>query len=133
VIIGNRRAGELRDEGKIRFVGVSEVSVDELRRARELVSVATVQNRFNLAEHDADPVLQACETDGLGFMPWAPIRMRHPVVASAVLAAIATRHRASPAQIALAWLLRRSPVVLPIRAPARWSICTRTSPPRPSS
>jgi len=105
---------ELRDEGKIRFVGVSEVSVDELRRARQLVDVVAVQNRFNLAEHEADPVLRACEADGLAFLPWAPIAMGDLLGSSAALTATASRHAATQAQIALAWLLHRSPVVLPI-------------------
>jgi pyridoxine 4-dehydrogenase len=63
---------ELRDEGKIRFIGVSEVSVDELQRARELIDVATVQNRFNIADQTAGDVVRVCEEDGIGFLPWAP-------------------------------------------------------------
>ena len=105
---------ELRDEGKIRFVGVSEVSVDELRRARRLVDIATVQNRFNLAERAADPVLEECEAEGIGFLPWAPIAMGDLLGSSSVLSDIAARHAATQSQIALAWLLHRSPVVLPI-------------------
>jgi pyridoxine 4-dehydrogenase len=105
---------ELRDEGKIRFVGVSEVSVDELRRARRLVDIATVQNRFNLAEPAADDVLAECESEGLGFLPWAPIGMGAVLGTSAALADSAARHGATQAQIALAWLLHRSPAVLPI-------------------
>jgi len=102
----------LRDEGKIRFVGVSEVSVDELRRARQLVEIATVQNRFNLADRAAADVLRVCEADGLGFLPWAPIA--RGLGNTCTLASVATTHEATQAQIALAWLLRRSPVVLPI-------------------
>jgi pyridoxine 4-dehydrogenase len=105
---------DLRDEGKIRFVGVSEVSVGELARARGLIDVATVQNRYNVIERGADDVLTACEADGIGFMPWAPIRTRDRPVSSGALSSIAARHGATPAQIALAWLLRRSPAVLPI-------------------
>jgi pyridoxine 4-dehydrogenase len=104
---------QLRDEGKIRFVGVSEVSLDELRQARQLIDIVTVQNRFNLAEQAAGDVLRACEADGIGFIPWAPIAMGGLTVSSN-LAGAAARHRATPAQIALAWLLQRSPVVLPI-------------------
>jgi aryl-alcohol dehydrogenase-like predicted oxidoreductase len=89
--------GELRDEGKIRFAGVSEVSVDELRRAREIVDVATVQNRFNHAKRGAEDVLAECEAAGIGFLPWAPM-------GSGDL---------EPAE-SLEWLLRRSPVILPI-------------------
>jgi len=105
---------ELRDEGKVRFVGVSEVSVDELRRARQLVDIATVQNRFNLAERSADDVLAECEAGGLGFLPWAPIAMGDLPGSSSALADAAAGHKATQAQIALAWLLHRSPVVLPI-------------------
>jgi pyridoxine 4-dehydrogenase len=90
---------ELRDEGKIRFVGVSEVSVAELQQARDLIDIATVQNRFNVHEQAADDVLRACEADGIGFMPWAPIGMGNLT---------------TPAQEQLAWLLQRSPVILPI-------------------
>ncbi len=105
---------ELRDEGKIRFVGVSETSVDELRRARQLVDIATVQNRFNLADHAADDILGECEADGLGFLPWAPIGMGDVLDSMDALASAAARHGATQAQMALAWLLHRSPVVLPI-------------------
>ena len=122
--------GELRDEGKIRFVGVSEVSLAELRRAGELIEIATVQNRYNLGERSADDVLGACEAEGIGFIPWAPIAMGELVGSPGALAAVAARHRATPAQVALAWLLDRSPVVLPIPAPARSSTFGRTSAPR---
>jgi hypothetical protein len=70
-----RRPRELRDEGKIRFAGVSEVTPDELRRARELIGIATVQNRFSLGEQEAAEVLRVCEADGIAFLPWAPVRM----------------------------------------------------------
>jgi pyridoxine 4-dehydrogenase len=106
--------GQLRDEGKIRFVGVSEVTIDELRRARELIDIATVQNRFNVADPTAAEVLSVCEADGIGFLPWAPIDMGELARPSGPLAALAVRHGATPAQVALAWLLHRSPVVLPI-------------------
>jgi pyridoxine 4-dehydrogenase len=105
---------ELRDEGKIRFVGVSEVSVDELRRAGEVLDVATVQNRFNIADQTADDVLRACEADGIGFLPWAPMDMGRLAGSTGALTGVAARHGATPAQIALAWLLQRSPVMLPI-------------------
>jgi pyridoxine 4-dehydrogenase len=105
---------ELRDEGKIRFVGVSEVSAAELARARELVEIATVQNRYNVAQRGADEVLAVCEVEGIGFMPWAPIRTGGQVVSSGALAAVAARHGATEPQVALAWLLQRSPVMLPI-------------------
>ena len=105
---------ELREEGKIRFVGVSEVSLDELRRARELIEIATVQNRFNVADQTAGDVLSACEAEGIGFLPWAPMAMGDLAQPSSTLAGVAARHGATPAQIAIAWLLQRSPVMLPI-------------------
>jgi aryl-alcohol dehydrogenase-like predicted oxidoreductase len=105
---------DLRDEGKVRFVGVSEVSLAELGRARRLVDIATVQNRFSLGEQAADDVLQACEEERIGFIPWAPIAMGDLPGSSRTPAGVAARHGATEAQIALAWLLGRSPVVLPI-------------------
>jgi pyridoxine 4-dehydrogenase len=104
----------LRDEGKIRLVGLSNVSLGELQQAQELVQVATVQNRFNLAERGDDDVLRACEAAGIGFIPFAPIAMGGLLGSSGALAAVAARHGATEAQIALAWLLDRSPVTLPI-------------------
>jgi pyridoxine 4-dehydrogenase len=105
---------QLRDEGKIRFVGISNVSVGELRRARELVEIATVQNRFNLAERASDGVLRECEAAGIGFMPYAPIGMGKLVGGDSPVTQVAVRNGATPAQIALAWLLHRSSVMLPI-------------------
>ncbi len=105
---------ELRDEGKIRFVGVSEVSLEELRRASELVDVVTVQNRFNYADQTAEDVLEACEAGRIGFIPWHPLATGDLARPSSALAGAADRHRATSAQLALAWLLHRSPVVLPI-------------------
>jgi len=102
---------ELRDEGKIRFVGLSEVSVDELAHVRTLIDVATVQNRYNLGDRAAQDVLEACERDGIGFIPWAPLNAGD---LSGPLEQAAARHDATPGQLALAWLLARSPVMLPI-------------------
>jgi pyridoxine 4-dehydrogenase len=106
--------GQLRDEGKIRFVGVSEVSLSELREVRRLIDVVTVQNRFNLADQAADDVVRACEAEGIGFIPWAPIAMGDLAVFSDAVDSVVARHGATPTQIALAWLLQRSSVVLPI-------------------
>ncbi len=105
---------ELREEGKVRFVGVSEVSVDELHQVQRLVEVATVQNRFNVAEPAADDVLATCEAQGIGFMPWAPMAMGDLLAGNGPLARAAKASSATPAQLALAWLLGRSPVMLPI-------------------
>lgn len=104
---------DLRDEGKIRFVGLSEVSCDQLRRAQAIVPIATVQNRFNVAERAAADVLAACEADGIAFLPWAPVRFDHVQVTAAVTG-VATRLGATPTQVAIAWLLQHSPVIVPI-------------------
>jgi pyridoxine 4-dehydrogenase len=103
---------ELRDEGKIRLVGVSNVSVEELETAREIVPIASVQNRFNLADRGSEDVLERCEELGLGFIPWRPV-FGGPTTGG-VLDEIASRHDATPTQIAIAWLLARSEVMLPI-------------------
>jgi pyridoxine 4-dehydrogenase len=105
---------ELRDEGKIRHVGLSEVTVDQLAHAREIAPIASVQNRFNAANRAAEDVLEACERDGLGFIPWFPLETGGLAEPGGPLAAAAERRGATAAQLALAWLLHRSPVMLPI-------------------
>ena len=105
---------ELRDEGKIRHVGVSNVSVEELERARAVVEVVTVQNRYNLEDQRSEDVLDVCEADGIGFIPWFPLATGSLAEPGGPLDRIARAHEATPAQIALAWLLARSPVMLPI-------------------
>jgi pyridoxine 4-dehydrogenase len=105
---------ELRDEGKIRHVGVSNVSVDELERARGIVEVVTVQNRYNLEDRDSEDVLERCEELGIGFIPWFPLATGRLAEPGGPLERIASEHDATPAQVALAWLLARSPVMLPI-------------------
>jgi pyridoxine 4-dehydrogenase len=105
---------ELQDEGKIRHVGISNVSVDELERARAIVEVVTVQNRYNLEDLDSEDVLEACEAAGIGFIPWFPLAVGRLAEAGGPLDRIADERDATPAQIALAWLLARSPVMLPI-------------------
>ena len=105
---------ELQDEGKIRHIGVSNVSVEELERARELVDVVTVQNRFSLAERDQEAVLDACERLGIGFIPWFPLATGDLARPGGPLDELARAHDATPSQLALAWLLARSRVMLPI-------------------
>jgi aryl-alcohol dehydrogenase-like predicted oxidoreductase len=105
---------ELQDEGKIRHVGISNVSVDELERARAIVEVVTVQNRYNLEDRDSEDVLEACELAEIGFIPWFPLAVGRLAEAGGPLDRIASEHDATPAQIALAWLLARSAVMLPI-------------------
>jgi len=104
----------LREEGKVRLVGLSNVSVEELERAERIVPIASVQNRFNLEDRKAEDVLEACEERGIGFIPWFPLATGKLARSGGPLDEIAERHDATPSQIALAWLLTRSPVMLPI-------------------
>jgi pyridoxine 4-dehydrogenase len=105
---------ELRDEGKIRQLGVSNVSVDELDRAQAMTEIVSVQNRFNLRDRDSEDVLDACAQRGLAFIPWFPLAAGPLARPGGPLDQIAERHDATPSQIALAWLLNRSPAMLPI-------------------
>jgi aryl-alcohol dehydrogenase-like predicted oxidoreductase len=105
---------ELRDEGKIRHIGLSEVSVEQLEHARSMTPIATVQNRYNVAGRDAEDVLEACEREGIGFIPWFPLNTGKLAGEGGPLDEMAESHGSSPAQLALAWLLHRSPVMLPI-------------------
>jgi pyridoxine 4-dehydrogenase len=105
---------ELRDEGKIRHLGVSNVTVEELDRAQALTEVVSVQNRFNLQDRHAEDVLDACADRGLAFIPWFPLATGDLAKPGGPLDRIAARHDATPSQVALAWLLQRSPAMLPI-------------------
>ena len=105
---------KLRDEGKIGFIGLSEVTVDELRAAQAIAPVATVQNLYNLANRSAEELLDYSAANSIGFIPWFPLATGELAKAGSPLAELAARHGASPSQLALAWLLHRSPVVLPI-------------------
>jgi pyridoxine 4-dehydrogenase len=105
---------ELQDEGKIRHVGVSNVSTEQLDQARSIVEVVTVQNRFNLVDRHFEDVLEVCERDGLGFFPWFPLAAGDLAKPGRLVDELARRHDATPSQIALAWLLARSPAMLPI-------------------
>ena len=105
---------QLREEGKIAHVGVSNVTVDQLREAQGIVPIVSVQNRYNLSDRHSEDVLEACESDGLGFLPWFPLATGQLTKGGGPLAKVAKAHKATPAQVALAWLLRRSPVMLPI-------------------
>ncbi|OJF12625.1 aldo/keto reductase [Couchioplanes caeruleus] len=109
---------ELRAEGKIGRIGLSEVTVAELQQAREIVDVASVQNRYNLLDRVHEPVLVACERAGIAFMPWRPVAAGTSG-AKAEIAAVASETGATATQVALAWLLGRSPVMLPIPGTAR--------------
>jgi pyridoxine 4-dehydrogenase len=105
---------ELQEEGKIRHVGVSNVSEEELERARAVVDVVTVQNRYNLADRASEGVLDACEPAGIGFIPWFPLATGDLARPGGPLDELARAHDATPSQLALAWLLARSPNMLPI-------------------
>jgi pyridoxine 4-dehydrogenase len=105
---------ELQDEGKIRNAGVSNVDIDQLEVARGILDVVSVQNRFNLADRSAEPVLERCEELGIDFIPWFPLAAGDLAEPGGAAAEIADAHDASPGQIAIAWLLRRSPVTIPI-------------------
>ena len=105
---------ELREEGKVRYVGLSEVGVEEIQRAQEIVPVVSVQNRYNLTDRGSEDVLDFCEREGIGFIPWFPLATGDLARPGGPLDEIAARHDASPGQVALAWLLWRSPVMLPI-------------------
>ena len=104
----------LVEEGKVRHVGLSEVTVDELRAAQEIVPIATVQNLYNVANRHSEALLDHCTQHGIGFIPWFPIATGELVSPDGPLTALAARTGHSQAQLALAWLLRRSPVMLPI-------------------
>jgi aryl-alcohol dehydrogenase-like predicted oxidoreductase len=104
----------LIDDKVIRFAGLSEVSVEEIEAASKVFPVATVQNRYNLADRDSEAVLDHCEKKGIGFIPWFPLAAGELAGPGSVLAATAKAHGATPGQVALAWLLKRSPVMLPI-------------------
>ena len=109
--------GEIRtmqDEGLIRLIGLSEVSVDDVVAAQEFFEVASVQNRYNLADRASEALLDFSIEHGIGFIPWYPLGARALVATDGPLGAIAAAKGCTPSQVALAWLLQRSPVMLPI-------------------
>ncbi len=105
---------KLQDEGKIAHIGLSEVDVDQLREAQGIATIASVQNLYNLANRKAEDLLDYCEANGLGFIPWFPLATGDLARGDGPLKDIAEKKGASPSQLALAWLLHRSPVMLPI-------------------
>jgi aryl-alcohol dehydrogenase-like predicted oxidoreductase len=104
----------LLDEGIIRHAGLSGASVADIKAAGKVFKVATVQNRYNLIDRGSEDVLEFCERHGIGFIPWYPLAAGDLARSGSLLDSVAKRHRAAPSQIALAWLLRRSPAMLPI-------------------
>lgn len=105
---------DLRAEGKVREVGLSEVTVDQIEAARRLVPVVSVQNLYNLGERRSEDVLEHCQASGIGFIPWYPIANAGLAARGGPLHSVADELGATWAQVALAWLLHRSPVMLPI-------------------
>jgi len=105
---------ELQQHGKIRHIGLSNVDVKELARARKAATIVSVQNLYNLGDRSSDAVIDVCAKAGLAFLPWYPLHGRNAVTSQPRWREIARRHNANTAQMALAWLLRRSPVMLPI-------------------
>lgn len=105
---------ELQDDGVINHLGLSNVTVEQLDRARDITEIATVQNKYNIATREDEAVLEACEEAGIGFIPWAPIGAGSFGEKATTLQTVAQAHDATPHQIALAWLLHHSPVILPI-------------------
>jgi len=110
---------EFQREGKIRHAGLSEVTVEQIERARKFFDVVSVQNRYNLADREWENVLDYCDRENIAFIPWYPLQTGKLAGTSGSLTSIATRHHATPAQIALAWLLKRSKVMLPIPGTSR--------------
>jgi pyridoxine 4-dehydrogenase len=104
----------LQQEGKIRHIGLSEVNVEQLEAAQKITPIVSVQNMYNITVRSAEPVLEACEAQGIGFIPWFPLAAGPLAAPDGPLQRIAAEHRATPSQLALAWLLKRSPVMLPI-------------------
>jgi aryl-alcohol dehydrogenase-like predicted oxidoreductase len=104
----------LQDEGKIGHIGLSEISVDDLLEAQKTATIATVQNLYNLSNRSAEALLDHCAAHDIGFIPWFPLATGELSKPGGPLASISEQHGASPSQLALAWLLHRSPVMLPI-------------------
>ena len=110
---------ELQDQGKVRHVGLSEVSVSEIERSRKIVRIVSVQNRYSPTDRQHENVLDYCERETMAFLPWYPLGAGAALRPGSPLARVAARVQATPAQVAIAWLLRRSPVMLPIPGTSR--------------
>jgi pyridoxine 4-dehydrogenase len=104
----------LQAQGKIRHIGLSEVSVKQLQHARKIVPIVSVQNRYSLSDRGSEDVLEQCEQEGIGFIPWFPLAAGKLSGADSPITRVAGELKATPSQVALAWLLARSPVMLPI-------------------
>jgi len=104
----------LQREGKIRHIGLSEVSVSQIEAVRRITPIVSVQNRYNLVDRNSEDVLEYCTRENIGFIPWFPLATGELAKHDGPLTRAAKRLKAQPAQVALAWLLRKSPVMLPI-------------------
>jgi aryl-alcohol dehydrogenase-like predicted oxidoreductase len=109
----------LQQEGKVRHIGLSEVTVEQIQEARKIAGIVSVQNLYNIADRSAEDVLDYAEREDLAFIPWFPIATGELARPGGPLDSAARQHDASPSQLALAWLLRRSPVMLPIPGTSR--------------
>jgi pyridoxine 4-dehydrogenase len=105
---------DLQAQGKIKHIGLSEVSVQQIQHARMTVPIVSVQNRYSITDRGSEDVLEYCEQEKLGFIPWFPLAAGRVSGSESPIGRIAARWKAVPSQVALAWLLARSPVVLPI-------------------
>jgi aryl-alcohol dehydrogenase-like predicted oxidoreductase len=106
--------GDLQKEGKVRHIGLSEVNPEEIEKASRIVTIVSVQNRYNFSDREHEPALEYCEPHGLGFIPWFPVAAGKLARPGGPLDALSRKHGATVAQLSLAWLLHRSPVMLPI-------------------
>jgi pyridoxine 4-dehydrogenase len=104
----------LKKEGKIRHIGLSEVGIDQLKEAQQITEIVSVQNMYNVAARGSEPLLEFATSRGIGFIPWFPLAAGPLAAPDGPLQRIAADHDATPSQLALAWLLKRSPVLLPI-------------------
>jgi aryl-alcohol dehydrogenase-like predicted oxidoreductase len=105
---------KMQKEGKIRHIGISEVSVEQTKEAQKIVDVVSVQNRYNVSDRSHHPVLRYCEENGLAFIPWFPVGAGQLTKSGGTLEHLARKHKATMAQVAVAWLLHHSHVTLPI-------------------
>jgi len=110
---------DLQTEGKIKHIGLSEVSVQQIQHARTIVPIASVQNRYSVTDRGSEDVLEYCEKEKMGFIPWFPLAAGRVSGSESPISRIAARWKATPSQLALAWLLARSPVILPIPGTSR--------------
>jgi len=105
---------ELKNEGKIRHIGLSNVTTDQIEQAQKLTPIVSVQNRYSALDRSSEPVLEFCSLEEVAFLPWRPVEGGEVAAAQGIIAEIARRNHATSTQVVLAWLLAHSPVMLPI-------------------